>query len=94
MDITYMNNNKTAGKDIRHIIPGHFSFATFYTLYIYDFNIYHCFHVIIISGIPIGVFQSMFSVVAMETFKLDPSENGYILSYVGAISMVSNCEIF
>ena len=32
MDFTYISNNKTAGKDIRYNIPGHFSFATFYTL--------------------------------------------------------------
>ena len=30
-DFTYISNNKTAGKDIRYNIPGHFSFATFYT---------------------------------------------------------------
>ena len=31
MDFTYISNNKTAGKVIRYNIPGHFSFATFYT---------------------------------------------------------------
>ena len=31
MDFTYISNNKTAGKDIRYNIPGHFSFATLYT---------------------------------------------------------------
>lgn len=41
------------------------------------------------SGIPIGVFQSMFSVVAMETFKLLPEQNGYMMSYVGILTMVS-----
>ncbi|XP_069105931.1 LOW QUALITY PROTEIN: solute carrier family 22 member 18-like [Argopecten irradians] len=40
------------------------------------------------AGIPIGVFQSMFSVVALETFKLPPEQNGYILSYIGIITMM------
>ena len=31
MDFTYISNNKTADKDIRYNIPGHFSIATFYT---------------------------------------------------------------
>lgn len=42
-----------------------------------------------VSGIPIGVFQSMFSVVAIDTFKLRPDQNGYILSYVGVLSMIT-----
>ena len=32
MDFTYISNNKTDGKDIRYNIPGHFSFATYYTV--------------------------------------------------------------
>ncbi|OWF38856.1 solute carrier family 22 member 18-like [Mizuhopecten yessoensis] len=40
------------------------------------------------AGIPIGVFQSMFSVVALETFKLPPEQNGYILSYIGVLTMI------
>ena len=31
----------------------------------------------------------MFSVVAMETFKLLPEQNGYMMSYVGILTMVS-----
>ena len=38
---------------------------------------------------PIGVFQSMFSVVALETFHLPAEQNGYLLSYVGVLTMVS-----
>lgn len=41
-----------------------------------------------IAGLPIGVFQSMFSVVALETFKLPAEQNGYLLSYVGILTMV------
>ncbi|XP_076083439.1 solute carrier family 22 member 18-like [Mytilus galloprovincialis] len=41
-----------------------------------------------LAGIPIGVFQSMFSVVAMETFKLLPEQNGYMMSYVGILTMI------
>ncbi|ELU12622.1 hypothetical protein CAPTEDRAFT_166600 [Capitella teleta] len=42
-----------------------------------------------ISGIPIGVFQSMFAVIAMDTFKLAPDENGFLMSYVGVLTMIT-----
>ena len=41
-----------------------------------------------VSGIPIGVFQSMFQVTALETFKLAPDQNGYLMSYIGVTTMV------
>ena len=41
-----------------------------------------------VAGLPIGVFQSMFSVVALETFELPAEQNGYLLSYVGILTMV------
>ncbi|KAL3889099.1 hypothetical protein ACJMK2_001455 [Sinanodonta woodiana] len=40
------------------------------------------------SGVPIGVFESMFQVVALETFKLPPDQNGYIMSYIGILTMI------
>ncbi|XP_067659030.1 solute carrier family 22 member 18-like [Haliotis asinina] len=40
------------------------------------------------SGVPIGVFQSMFQVVALNTFNLAPDQNGYLMSYIGITSMV------
>ena len=40
------------------------------------------------SGIPIGVFQSMFQVVALETFKLPADQNGMLMSYIGILTMV------
>uniref|UniRef100_A0A4W3IDI4 Solute carrier family 22 member 18 n=1 Tax=Callorhinchus milii TaxID=7868 RepID=A0A4W3IDI4_CALMI len=42
----------------------------------------------IITGIPSGVFQSMFSVVAMDYFKLDAEHNGYLMAYIGLLQMV------
>lgn len=39
------------------------------------------------AGIPISVFQSMFQVVALETFKLAPDQNGYLMSYIGITTM-------
>ncbi len=39
-------------------------------------------------AVPIGVLQSMFSAVAMEQFGLPPEQNGYLMSYIGAISLV------
>ncbi|KAK3087813.1 hypothetical protein FSP39_010977 [Pinctada imbricata] len=41
-----------------------------------------------LCGVPIGVFQSMFSVVALETFHLPAEQNGYLLSYVGILTMI------
>ncbi|XP_064597654.1 solute carrier family 22 member 18-like [Liolophura sinensis] len=40
------------------------------------------------TGIPIGIFQSMFAVVAMETFKLPADQNGYIMAYIGILGMI------
>ncbi|KAK7091600.1 solute carrier family 22 member 18-like [Littorina saxatilis] len=40
------------------------------------------------AGIPIGVFQSMFQVVALETFKLAPDQNGYLMSFIGVTTMI------
>ncbi len=39
-------------------------------------------------GIPIGIFQSMFSVIAIEKFDLKADENGQIMSYIGILAMV------
>ena len=43
----------------------------------------------VITGIPFGIFQSMFSLVSMEFFKLEPQQNGFVMSYVGGLSIVS-----
>jgi len=40
-----------------------------------------------VCGIPIGIMQSMFSLIAMEQFKLPADQNGMLLSYIGALSM-------
>lgn len=42
----------------------------------------------IITGVPFGIFQSMFSLVSMEYFKLEPQQNGFVMSYVGGLSIV------
>jgi len=42
----------------------------------------------IITGIPFGIFQSMFALVSMEYFKLEPQQNGFVMSYVGGLSIV------
>ena len=44
---------------------------------------------IFFSALPLGIFQSMFSVVIIENFKLSAEQNGYLMSYVGFIIMVS-----
>jgi len=40
-----------------------------------------------VVGIPVGIMQSMFSLIAMEQFKLPADQNGMLLSYIGALSM-------
>lgn len=42
----------------------------------------------IITGVPFGIFQSMFSLVSMEYFKLEPQQNGFVMSYVGVLSII------
>lgn len=46
----------------------------------------------VITGIPFGIFQSMFSLVSMEFFKLEPQHNGFVMSYVGGLSIVSKLK--
>lgn len=41
-----------------------------------------------VVGIPAGVFHSMFAMVNMERFQLDPTSNGQLLSYVGILTLV------
>lgn len=42
----------------------------------------------IIAGLPSGVFQVMFSIIALEFFKLQPEQNGYLMAYLGIVQMV------
>jgi len=41
----------------------------------------------LVCGIPIGVLQSMFSMIAIEQFGMNPEQNGMMLSYIGVISL-------
>lgn len=36
-----------------------------------------------------GIFQVMFSIIALDFFKLKPEQNGYLMAYFGIASMVS-----
>ncbi|XP_059831551.1 solute carrier family 22 member 18 isoform X2 [Hypanus sabinus] len=47
-----------------------------------------------ITGLPMGVFQSMFSVVGMDYFKLEAEDNGYLMAYVGVLQMALISNIF
>ncbi|KAM4596403.1 solute carrier family 22 member 18 [Fundulus diaphanus] len=42
----------------------------------------------IISGLPSGIFQVMFSIIAMDFFKLEAQQNGYLMAYFGIVQMV------
>ncbi|XP_013874083.1 solute carrier family 22 member 18 [Austrofundulus limnaeus] len=42
----------------------------------------------IIAGLPSGIFQVMFSIIALEFFKLEPEQNGYLMAYFGIVQMV------
>lgn len=42
----------------------------------------------IVAGLPSGIFQVMFSIIALEFFKLQPEQNGYLMAYFGIISMI------
>ena len=41
----------------------------------------------LVCGVPIGIMQSMFSLIAMDQFQLPADQNGMLLSYIGALSM-------
>ncbi|KAH3709493.1 solute carrier family 22 member 18-like [Dreissena polymorpha] len=40
------------------------------------------------TGTPIGIFQSMFQVIALETFNLPADQNGFLMAYIGVLTMV------
>lgn len=42
----------------------------------------------IISGLPSGVFQVMFSIITMNFFQLQAEQNGYLMAYFGVVQMV------
>ncbi|XP_038126902.1 solute carrier family 22 member 18 [Cyprinodon tularosa] len=42
----------------------------------------------IITGLPSGIFQVMFSVIVMDFFKLEAQQNGYLMAYFGIVQMV------
>ncbi|KAM3625125.1 uncharacterized protein V6R79_007153 [Siganus canaliculatus] len=42
----------------------------------------------IVAGLPSGIFQVMFSIIAMDFFKLAAEQNGYLMAYFGIIQMV------
>ncbi|XP_044076366.1 solute carrier family 22 member 18 [Siniperca chuatsi] len=42
----------------------------------------------IVAGLPSGIFQVMFSIIALDFFKLQPEQNGYLLAYFGILQMV------
>ncbi|XP_056317864.1 solute carrier family 22 member 18 [Danio aesculapii] len=46
------------------------------------------FTVKIISGLPTGIFQVMFSIIAMNFFQLKAEQNGYLMAYFGIVQMV------
>ena len=41
----------------------------------------------LIGGVPIGILQSMFSLIAIDQFGMKPEQNGMMLSYIGLISL-------
>ena len=43
-----------------------------------------------VSGLPIGILHSMFTLIMIDHFHLTPDLNGYVLSYIGVVSMVSS----
>ncbi|XP_039544406.1 solute carrier family 22 member 18 [Pimephales promelas] len=42
----------------------------------------------IISGLPSGIFQVMFSIIAINFFELKAEQNGYLMAYFGIVQMV------
>ncbi|NXF99266.1 S22AI protein, partial [Sakesphorus luctuosus] len=42
----------------------------------------------VFSGLPIGLFMIMFSIISMDFFGLEALESGYLMSYFGVLQMV------
>ncbi|XP_008335192.1 solute carrier family 22 member 18 [Cynoglossus semilaevis] len=42
----------------------------------------------VVAGLPSGIFQVMFSVMALQLFKLGPEQNGYLMAYLGIVQMM------
>ncbi|NXG46589.1 S22AI protein, partial [Psilopogon haemacephalus] len=42
----------------------------------------------VFSGLPIGLFMIMFSIISMDFFGLEAVESGYLMSYFGVLQMV------
>ena len=42
----------------------------------------------LISGLPFGIFQSMFALVVVNTFRLTPAQHGMFMSYIGSLMIV------
>ena len=53
-------------------------------------NVAYLFFLKIVSALPLGIFQAMFSIFAMDYFHLNAKQNGMVLSYVGIMGMVSS----
>uniref|UniRef100_A0AAY4DP44 Major facilitator superfamily (MFS) profile domain-containing protein n=1 Tax=Denticeps clupeoides TaxID=299321 RepID=A0AAY4DP44_9TELE len=45
------------------------------------------FSVKLVSGLPSGIFQVMFSIIAMNFFHLEAAHNGYLMAYIGVVQM-------
>ncbi|KAJ8247581.1 hypothetical protein GJAV_G00247960 [Gymnothorax javanicus] len=41
-----------------------------------------------ISGLPAGMFQTMFTIITMNFFQLEAEQTGYLLAYFGIVQMV------
>ncbi len=84
-----------------HCLDRNYNFSVVkYVIYLHDqpVEIFQGFYIpqinvisflFLFSALPLGIFQSMFSVVVIENFKLSPAENGYLMAYVGFLLMVS-----
>lgn len=46
------------------------------------------FMVKIVADLPTGIFQVMFSIIALDVFQLEPQQNGYLMAFFGIVQMV------
>lgn len=88
MMIAYTFTPKYVKKSVHaKATPNVFSFKKLIDLMSYP-NMFFLLSIKILEGLPLGIFQSMFSVVAMDTFKLSPDKNGLLMSYIGILTLV------
>lgn len=65
------------------------SYSLFKSLVLQNPTVRHLMLIKSVSGLPIGVLHSMFSILLIDHFSLSAEWNGYVIAYIGLINMLT-----